>query len=192
MRGRFRPVRLRVLGPVAACCLLAAAAAWGVGPPTVLFEAPEPDADRAAERMVLLVLEAGPGGIALLSSHVVPGRPKTRPAAAPGPGYLYTVLDESGGPLLMGQFEVDWVLHGDEPDPVTGALRDISVRLERVQFVLKVPVLEGADRLLFHEIGSGAPAGAKAMVGAVGGGDASLRLMGEVDLRAVLEGADAD
>ena len=172
--------------------LLPAASVQAVGPPTVVYRAADAVTEAGGERMVLLTLEADAGGIRMVSAHVAEGRPKTRHRPSASPGYLYTVLDPDGRPLLAGQFEVPWVLHGDEIDETTGELRNISIRLERVAFGLKVPLLAGADRVAFHQIEEGGPSAPHAVAAGVRASGAGLRPAGEIDLGPILEAADAE
>jgi len=126
-----------------------------------LLHAPAP---RPAASL-LLVLEAGPDGVAVRDARVAPIRTKAAhaPAAVEADGLLLALTDAAGEPLVVAEVAVPWMLHGPYLDE-DGALRCRGERQERVTFGVRLPLPPGAESLVVAERGAASPAEAADLV----------------------------
>ena len=107
------------------------------------------------QEMLLVVLEAARAGeVRLLASRRAPGRARLPHAAASSVGvaaFVFALMNGQGEPLVAGLLEPPWQLHGPIEVSADGEVRCRALSRDRGVFSPKLPLPEGAARLLIFE-----------------------------------------
>lgn len=146
--------------------------------------------EAGAERSLLLVLERGEEGWALVDARRAAVAPKSRRGEGRAEGPHFALVDADGSPLLIGRLDVPARLHG----PVLGEdgeMRCTSVPNERPTVALRLPLPEATAALLVFEAADFAPREGAEIAAALAarGRDAGLTELARFDLSAAIGGS---
>ena len=105
-----------------------------------------------SEKFIILNLHWDNKTIRLNTVHVAPGTLKNNKRLRRGEPFVYRVLSPRREVLEEGYLSVPQLIHFDYADSENGTLQGGIVSRRETDFVVKIPVHENSQRILFYKL----------------------------------------
>lgn len=110
------------------------------------------EASQRSEKFIILNLHWNSQTIRLNTMHVVQGALKNNKRLLKGEPFVYRVLSSRSEVIKEGYLAVPQLIHFDYIDSENGQLQGGILSRRETDFVVKIPVQENYQRILFYKI----------------------------------------